>query len=62
MKYINGQEINVGDPVVFIKKSEFGLTTNLAFGEVYIVTDHFITVITKYGICYDVLDTQLISI
>lgn len=62
MKYINGKDIKVGDQVVFIKKSEFGLTSNLAFGEVYRVTDNFITVITKSGICYDVLNTQLISI
>lgn len=62
MKYINGKDIKVGDAVVFIKRSEFGLTSNLAFGEVHIVTDNFITVITKDGICYDVLATQLISI
>lgn len=62
MKYINGKDIKVGDPVVFIKKSEFGMTSNLAFGVVHIVIGNFITVITKSGICYDVLNTQLISI
>ena len=62
MRYINGKEIKVGDQVVFIKKSEFGLTANLAFGTVHIVTEHFITVITKNNICYDVLETQLINI
>lgn len=62
MKYINGKEIKVGDQVVFIKKSEFGLTSNLSFGTVHIVTEHFITVMTKNNICYDVLETQLINI
>ena len=62
MRYINGEEIKVGDQVVFIKRSEFGLTTNLAFGEVRIVTEHFITVMGKDKLYYDVLNTQLINI